>query len=254
MSWNGRHQPTSPGETVGTAVLFDLDGTLLDHASASRGALEDLYRQHHAHIRLVETDFLAAWAQASSAHFGQHEHGKLTYAQQGRLRIRAAFGNEAIEDDTASRYFADFVDAYESRWTLFPDVLPCLELLQDRPLGIITNGNPQQQRKKLRTLGLDRFFKTVLISSEFGAAKPAPGIFLEAVRRLGSSPSRSLVVGDSWEHDILGARNAGMQAAWLNRTAQPYRQGIPNLGSLEGLQEILDLVAPGTPASLDRAA
>lgn len=240
---------SAPIQSHAAALLFDLDGTLLDHASASREALGDLHRVHGTRIRIDEPDFRTAWAKASATHFGQYEHGKLTYAQQGRRRIRAAFGDDAIDDDDASRYFADFVEAYESRCALFPDTIPCLKLLQDRPLGLITNGNPQQQRRKLRTLGLDGFFETVLISSEFGAAKPAPGIFLEAARRIAVPASRCTVVGDSWEHDILGARHAGMQAVWLNREEHAFRHGIPNLASLEGLKEILDSRIP-----LDRAA
>jgi len=238
-------------------ILFDLDGTLMDHATASRGALGELYLAHAGRIRRDEADFRAAWSQASSAHFSQYEHGKLTYAQQGRLRIRAAFGDERIDNDDADRLFADFVEAYESRWSLFPDALPCLELLRGRPLGIVTNGNPQQQRRKLRTLGLREHFKEVLISSEFGAAKPAPGIFLEASRRLWAIPGECIVVGDSWEHDVQGALRAGMQPVWLDRSGKGSRHGVPSVRSLAELRGLVDgwqVAKPEEDPALDRAA
>jgi len=242
MSTLRQSNPT--GERRPLGFLFDLDGTLMDHGTASSGALGELYQAHAHRIRRSETDFRSAWAQASSTHFGQYEHGKLTYAQQGRRRIRAAFGDLEIDSDDADRFFADFVEAYESRWSLFPDALPCLELLQGRPMAIVTNGNPQQQRKKLRTLGLRAHFKEVLISAEVGAAKPAPGIFLEAVRRLGIFPTEGVVVGDSWEHDIQGGLRAGMHPVWLDRSGKGTRTGVPSVRGLDQLRGLLDSWQP----------
>ena len=221
------------------AVLFDLDGTLFDHASATASALEELYETHSLEIERGKEAFFGSWALATHTHWRRYESGEIGWAHQGRLRIKDSFGRFELDDDAADRLFANYVSIYERHWTLFPDALPCLERLRGRPLGIVTNGYPQQQRKKLRKLGLREHFKEVLIAEEIGTAKPSPGIFLEASRRLWSLPGECIVVGDSWSHDVEGGLRAGMQPIWLDRVGSAPRPHVP---VIKGLSEIPDLV------------
>ncbi len=221
-------------------ILFDLDGTLFDHSSAVTGALEEIFTTHTSEIARDEIGFRTTWTRASSSLFDTFEKGTLSWAQQGRQRVKLAFNRPSLNDDAADRFFATFVEAYEDRWELFPDALPCLERLRGRALGIVTNGHPQQQRKKLYKLRLREHFQEVLISAEIGKPKPSPGIFLEASRRLWTHPAECIVVGDSWQNDVEGGRNAGMQAVWLDRVGSTVRPGVP---VVKGLAEIPDLVA-----------
>jgi len=57
----------------------------------------------------------------------------------------------------------------------------------------------------------------VVISEDVGVVKPAPAIFEIALRQLGCASAQAVMVGNSWETDILGARQAGLSAVWLNR-------------------------------------
>ena len=81
--------------------------------------------------------------------------------------------------------------------------------------GVVTNG-PSFQRDKLVALGLDRIAGCAVISSEFGKAKPDPAIFEEALKQLGHTSGETLFVGDSPASDIVGARKAGMDTAWMS--------------------------------------
>ena len=84
-------------------------------------------------------------------------------------------------------------------------------------LGVVTNGPPAQQARKVEALGLDRLVDTVIYAEATGAPKPASTPFLTAARRLGVVPGRVVVVGDDPVADVAGARAAGMSAVRVVR-------------------------------------
>jgi putative hydrolase of the HAD superfamily len=117
-------------------IFFDLDGTLLDHDAAERqGALV-----FAAAFGLDKSDFIARWRDVSDRHMGRFLAGEIDFAEQRRLRIQEVFGRELCNDE-ADEAFKSYLDAYESGWRLYPDVLPCLERLEGTALGVVTNGN-----------------------------------------------------------------------------------------------------------------
>lgn len=75
--------------------------------------------------------------------------------------------------------------------------------------------------------GIAAFFDAVVISDEVGWRKPKPIIFEVALARLGVSPGETLFVGDRADIDVLGAKRAGLAAAWLNRDGELLPEGIP---------------------------
>lgn len=239
------------------AILFDLDGTLVDHEGAATAAAKDLFRSHREWTNFGPEVFLAAWGDSARIHWRDFERGHCDWITQGRRRIRDVFQRSLMDDQLADELFAQFVRAYEAHWAVFPDVLRCLDRLRGRPMAVVTNGAAAQQRRKLRKLGLREHFKEVVISEEVGIAKPEPGIFLEASRRLWSLPGECIVVGDSWTHDIEGARRSGMQAVHLVRTGRRLGSGIPTLDGLEGLPDLVDrwqIAKPEEKPELDFAA
>jgi HAD superfamily hydrolase (TIGR01509 family) len=76
-------------------------------------------------------------------------------------------------------------------------------------LGLISNATSREMPHELEQLGLSPYFETVVLSGTFGRRKPDISIFLEAVRRMGVSASRSAYVGDKPTRDITGPREAG---------------------------------------------
>jgi putative hydrolase of the HAD superfamily len=92
-----------------------------------------------------------------------------------------------------------------------------LDGLSDCQLGIVTNGQGNQQRLKLERTGIRDRFDCVVISEEHGKAKPHPALFQRACSYLGQEPGRSVFVGDIYELDAIGARRAGLVGVWLDR-------------------------------------
>ena len=217
------------------AILFDLDDTLLDDRGAQEAYLGDLYSNHRSEIQRSEADFRLEWRRAIDRHFQRYVKGEISLAEQRRARVRDAFDGPAMTDVAADRIVSEFIAGYEASWRLFPDVLSALDHLKSIPLGIITNGNPDQQRAKLRRTGILDRFAIVVVSEEVGHAKPSARIFHHACNQLGREPMDCVFVGDDWEKDVEGARGAGLRPIWMSRFGGHIDRGnapIPTIGSL----------------------
>jgi 2-haloalkanoic acid dehalogenase type II len=149
-----------------------------------------------------------------------------------RLVLYRAGENPLLAEEAFEVFFAE-----RQRVTLFDDALPALEFLAERyPIVALSNGNADVQR-----IGLSRFFRASISAREFGVGKPDPRIFHAAAGAVDVQPEDVLHIGDDVTLDALGALNAGMQAAWLNRADQiwPHEQEpqvtLTELGELRAL-------------------
>jgi putative hydrolase of the HAD superfamily len=126
-----------------------------------------------------------------------------------RLALYRAGEDPLMADQAFEVFFAE-----RQRVTLYDDAEPALKLLSARfPLVSISNGNADIGR-----VGLGRYFRAAISAREFGVGKPDPRIFHAAAGAIDVAPECILHVGDDATLDGLGALNAGMQAAWLNRS------------------------------------
>lgn len=125
-------------------------------------------------------------------------------------------------DELADSAFEVFFHA-RNQVDLYGDVLPALQRLSARyPLVAVSNGNADLAR-----VGLDHFFVASVQAREVGTAKPGGAIFKAAARRAGVQPGRVLHVGDDPHADVHGAREAGMQVAWIDRAGEGWRHPAP---------------------------
>jgi FMN hydrolase / 5-amino-6-(5-phospho-D-ribitylamino)uracil phosphatase len=149
-----------------------------------------------------------------------------------RLALFLASEDPLLADAAFEVFFAE-----RQRVILFDDALPALQFLSARyPLVAVTNGNADLQR-----VGIAPFFRACISAREFGVGKPDPRIFHAAAGAVDLWPERVLHIGDDATLDALGALNAGMQAAWLNRSDAlwPHEQE-PHL-TLTHLGELAEL-------------
>lgn len=124
---------------------------------------------------------------------------------------------ESISDRKANEVFQRYLAFFEDNWRPFDDVLPCLDSLKGSRLGIISNGDEDQQRRKLDKMGIADDFEIVVTSGKAGKAKPDPIIFEYACREAGVKPEESVYVGDNLKVDIWGCRSHNMKGIWINR-------------------------------------
>jgi putative hydrolase of the HAD superfamily len=217
-------------------LFFDIDETLIDQQKAEAAAAA---RFLAAYKHLLDRPYCLAefgplWRSLREKHAISFLEGRVSLQEQRRRRIRELFRacEECLSDAEADARFEYYQEHYRNSWSLFDDVLPCLESLAGYRLGIISNGSAEQQKRKLRQTGIERFFTVVVISEEIGAAKPHPEIFTAACRQAGCSPEESVYVGDRLDLDVRASRRAGMKAFWLNRRRDPEQADVEAIGSL----------------------
>jgi putative hydrolase of the HAD superfamily len=200
-------------------VFFDIDGTLLDHDHAERSGATAFFRMHRGLFPQTEESFADLWQATAARHLSRYLANELTFNEQRRARIRDLFalihGN--LGDEACDAIFAMYLRSYERSWIAFADVMPCLDRLEGCVLGVISNGDHEQQTRKLAAIGLEGRFPIVVTSGQVGYAKPRAEIFQEACRRAGRAPAECLYVGDLLDTDARGSRDAGLAGVWLDR-------------------------------------
>jgi putative hydrolase of the HAD superfamily len=122
------------------------------------------------------------------------------------------------------------------RFDAYPEVPAVLEALRagGARLAVVSNWDVSLHDVLERT-GVRPLVDAVVISAELGAAKPDPAIFRAALGRLGAGAQGALHVGDSVEHDVAGARAAGLEAVLVVRDGAAAPDGVRAIASLEGL-------------------
>lgn len=205
-----------------TAFIFDVDDTLYDQRQPFQQAFTQTF--HFKDVPLQQVYLLSR--QLSDAVFHDTETGKVSLQTMRIYRIQKALAHyhHHISDQEALA----FQNAYQSaqhQITLLPDIRQTLDLCQKYhlPLGVITNGPGQHQRAKLIQLGLQHWLtpEQAFTSGELQLAKPDPRIFQYVAQQLHLAGAQTFYIGDSFVNDVIGAKQAGWHAIWLNRQHQP---------------------------------
>ncbi|MCB1746616.1 MAG: phosphoglycolate phosphatase [Gammaproteobacteria bacterium] len=213
------------------AVLFDLDGTLVDSAPDIAVAVDHALTTH-GHAAIGESrvrDYIG--------------HGA------ARLIHRALTG--AVDDDAAPAsfdpVFAAFLDAYAVRLCvktrIYPGVMAILATLAARgwALGVVTNKPARFTAPLLDTLGLSGHFGCVLSGDSLAQKKPDPAPLREAARQLGVAPTALVMVGDS-AADVGAARAAGVPVVCVS---YGYAGGIdPHALGADAVIDTMDALLP----------
>lgn len=222
-------------------VLFDLDDTLCDYTLARSRRLARAFGDAFAASRQAPPDDLTGLIARSVA---MNPHGVDHFPELlAGYRLRATAIATAQEWYRANR-FHDLA--------FFAETASALAAVRGQPgvagrrVGIITNGPAEVQRAKVALLGVAALVDFIVISGEFGVEKPDPAIFREALRLGDAAADEAVYVGDSAEHDVAGARAAGLAVVWVNRDGEPWTgDGARPEIEVRGIGEIAQAVTTG---------
>ena len=231
------------------ALTLDLDDTLwpvLPALERADQAVDAWLRQHHPEVA-------RAWPIAAMRELRERVAAERLdlahdFTTQRQLTLQQAFAACGIAAAPIEALWEIYFAARNSV-ELYPDSLPALQRITARwPLASLTNGNADLQR-----IGIHAHFAHHVCARDSGVAKPDPRIFLAAAERLGVAPQQILHVGDDPVMDMVGARDAGLRTAWINRDARPWptELGPPpelNLRDMTALADWLDAQPLGAPA------
>jgi HAD superfamily hydrolase (TIGR01509 family) len=229
------------------AVLFDMGYTLVYFEPPQEVITQQALRAAGVERSATEiaTAVDAVWGDyyrdAAIATFpATAEYDRQVQLTLGR-RLLARLG---LDDDRATleRYSEAARDRFGQPGVLrpYPETVGVLAALRARGyrLGIVSNWSWNLQERVVQA-GLDGFFEVVWASAYAGCNKPHPGIFRQALARLNLPPGRALFVGDSYEHDVVGARSAGLDVALLDRAGTAQNFDCPVIRDLEGIWDLL---------------
>ncbi|MCH0543479.1 HAD family hydrolase [Streptomyces sp. MUM 203J] len=227
------------------AVLWDIDDTIFDYATADRaGMRRHLRAEGLAGAFGSAEDALKRWRQATETHWARFSAGETGWEEQRRDRVRTFLDDPALPDRDANAWFTRYIAHYEAAWELFPDTVPVLDLLaSDYRHGVLSNSSLHNQDRKLRLLGVRDRFEAVVCAADIGVSKPEPGAFHTACTALGLAPHEVAYVGDQPDIDARGAAEAGLMGVWLDRRG---RGGRPELTRITGLDQLPSLLRADT--------
>lgn len=224
------------------AVLFDLDDTLFDHRYGARTALQDLHAAHPCFSCLPFDVFERQHASVLEELHRRVVAGELPLDDARRERFRRLFEQAGVTpgEELVGRTAAAYRDRYMATRRAIAGAAALLPLVRERArIAVVSNNLLQEQQDKMRHLGLDRYVDVLVVSEEAGISKPDPRIFAIALERLGCAAGEAVMVGDSWQMDVVGARAAGIRAIWFNRL------GVPSPDPAAGVTEIRALEPAG---------
>lgn len=228
-----------PNSTI-TDVFFDLDHTLWDFDRNSALAFENVFKKHK--IKLSLPDFLKEYEPINLIYWKKYREETVTKEQLRRGRLADTFEIFKI------KFPLEIIDAMATSYIeelpvnnhLLLDTVQILEYLVTKyNLHIITNGFQEVQYLKLNNSGIKKYFSTVTTSEEVGLKKPHPVIFEIALKKACVSPQKSIMIGDSLEADIIGAKNAGMNTLFFNYRNENVAESFFAINELSEIKNFL---------------
>ncbi|HFI0150565.1 TPA: HAD family hydrolase [Streptococcus suis] len=199
------------------ALIFDLDDTLYDQIQPFRRAI-----LKHLQVPADQLEPLyLAFRHYADEIFEAAATGKVSLYDSHVYRMKAAladFGYAVTEVESIAIQL-DY-ELYQGQLELDPMFEELFAYCQRKgiELGVITNGPHRHQLRKIRSLGLEKWIAEdrLIISGQVGVAKPAVDIFKLLESRLGVEAESICYLGDSFENDVVGSKQAGWQSIWFN--------------------------------------
>ncbi|KZE63964.1 L-2-haloalkanoic acid dehalogenase [Fictibacillus phosphorivorans] len=215
------------------AVLFDLDGTLLDRDTSVKKFVEDQHTRLSSVLSHIPKKIFAEKFIELEQN-GYVWKDKVYQKLADELAVRRMPPGELLED---------YLTHFKHHCTPFPNLVNMLDELKKKGLrlGLVTNGYGVFQNDTIKALEIKEYFDTILISEMEGLSKPDPLLFERAAERLNVKTEECMFVGDHPKNDVEAAKNTGMLAVWKTSPywdeaeAADYR-----INDLEELKKIIE--------------
>lgn len=224
-------------------IFFDLDHTLWDFERNSTEAIQELFHTHNLPAYVDSFDeFIRDYQRINMEHWDKYNRGEIDKHTVRYGRFYELFKKYNIANPiVAAEAFADsYVLIAPHKPHLFPHTHEVLAYLKTRyALHLITNGFKEVLEIKLKGTNLTPYFDLILSAEEVGVNKPHLLVFQTALSRTNALANESLMIGDSYEADILGAKKAGLKTLHFNPKREPKR---PDSDEIHSLQELLKLL------------
>lgn len=223
-----------------TDIFFDLDHTLWDFERNSALTYQGLFEDFDVDVPLSE--FLKHYVPLNLEFWKAYREGRIGKEELRYERLKRVFDRMSlrVSDDQIHYLSGAYIEHLSSQTHLIPHCLETLQYLSKTyKMHIITNGFKEVQARKLENSGIRDYFTEVIDADRAGVKKPDPRIFNLAVEAAGIRPETGVMIGDSFEADIKGARSAGLQALHFNVHDEPVHELCPIILNLSQIRSFL---------------
>ncbi|SES34377.1 HAD family hydrolase [Psychrobacillus sp. OK032] len=188
------------------AVLFDLDGTLLDRDESVKKFIDSQYDRLSNYLGHIPREkYMTRFIELDSR----------GYVWKDKVYQQLVEEYNIVNIDW-EYLLQDYISEFKHHCVPFPNLHSMLEELRSNNLvlGMITNGFGQFQMDNIVALGIEKYFDAILVSETEGIKKPDPAIFERALERLNITPGEAVFVGDHPENDVMASQYVGMKGIW----------------------------------------
>lgn len=201
------------------SIFIDLDDTVWAFTENARDTFRDMYVKYRFERYFHSFDhFYTLYYKRNLELWTEYGDRKITKDELNEQRFSYPLLQVGVDDKSLVKAYSDnFFAEIMYKKTLMPYAREALEYLASKyNLYILSNGFRELQEQKMRSSGVDKYFKKVILSEDIGVHKPYPEIFHFALSATQSEVRTSLMIGDNWENDIVGAKGVGMGHIYYN--------------------------------------
>ena len=239
------------------AVFIDWDDTIGDFVGAAKLALQDMYEKYNLSEYFASfEEFFLLYKPHNLELWDKYGKDQVTkeYLSFDRFFFPLMHGSKVGErlkvkgerQDVAAlaeQLSEDFLNMTTARFSLLPGAEELVRYLAAKyPLTVVTNGFVEVQYEKFDKSGLRDCFAHIVLSEEVGCQKPNPRIFEEALCMNGLQAEDVVMIGDSWNSDIQGAINAGIDQIWIRKSKDPLPEGQSATYLVQSLSEVMEIL------------
>ena len=251
------------------AVFIDWDDTIGDFIGAAKRALQEMYDKYNLSDYFAsQEEFVSLYKPHNIELWDKYGKDLVTkeflrvdrflYPLQHGSKVSPRIQSYTTLHHTTQSYTTlvalaeqmseDFLHLTTKYFSLLPGAEELVRYLAKKyPLTVVTNGFVEVQYEKFDKSGLRDCFAHIVLSEEVGCQKPNPRIFEEALRMNGLQAEDVVMIGDSWNSDIQGAINAGIDQIWIRKNKEPGTKSQDTIEQtatyiVQSLSEVMEIL------------
>ena len=236
------------------AVFIDWDDTIGDFVGAAKRALQEMYDKyklsdyfasHEEFVSLYKPHNIELWDKYGKDLVTKAflRVDRFLYPLLHGTKVASQIQSYTALSALAEQMSEDFLHLTTKYFSLLPGAEELVRYLAKKyPLTVVTNGFIEVQYEKFDKSGLRNCFSHIVLSEEVGCQKPNPRIFEEALRMNGLQAEDVVMIGDSWNSDIQGAINAGIDQIWIRKSKDPLPEGQSATYLVQSLSEVMEIL------------
>ena len=224
-------------------IFLDLDDTIWDFHANTKLTLNEIYETRNLGEYFDSFEqYFSIYSKRNLELWDLYGRGEVTKDALSLERFLHPLREVGLEDEKlALKIGQEYLDLMPSRTTLVPHAIELLDYLAPKySLTIVSNGFIEVQYRKLKNCQLEHYFSHVVLSEEAGALKPDKRIYDYALQLNEATASETIMIGDSYDADIYGAQNAGIDQIYFRYSKKQTNQ--PATFTVDSLQEIMKIV------------